>query len=107
MNSLFFAAPSWVLWLYVVLALVGLSRSQNESSQLACLTALAYLLAFAFVGRPENFYWGLMPAPFLAWGIGRMGNAWFSDQPSATHESDLPLTQSAARSQSAEIAASI
>jgi len=68
MNSLLFAAPTWLLWGYVLLALVGLSRSRDESSQIACLAALLYLLAFAIVGRPENFYWGLLPAPLLAWG---------------------------------------
>jgi hypothetical protein len=107
MNSLLFAAPTWLLWLYAVLTLIGLSRSQNESSQLACLTALAYLVAFAIIGRPENFYWGLMPAPFLAWGIGEIANACRHDRLSAIQESDLPLTQPAAKSLSAEIAASI
>lgn len=68
MNSLLFGAPGWLLWLYLLVALVGLSRGRNESSQVACLAALMYLLAFAVVGRPENFYWGLMPAPLLAWG---------------------------------------
>jgi hypothetical protein len=107
MNSLLFAAPSWLLWLYILLTLVGLSRSRYESSQLACLTALAYLVAFAIIGRPENFYWGLMPAPFLAWGIGEIANAWRSRQSSAAHELGLLCDQPAARSLSAEIAASI
>ena len=69
MNSLLFAAPGWLLWLYLLIALVGLSRSKSEASQTACVAALMYLLAFAIVGRPENFYWGLMPAPLLAWGV--------------------------------------
>jgi hypothetical protein len=104
MNSLLFAAPGWLLWLYVLLALVGLSRGRSESSQLACLTALAYIVAFAIVGRPENFYWGLMPAPFLAWGIGEMIAACSAGQGIARCElGDQP----AASSPSAEIAASI
>jgi len=68
MNSLLFAAPGWLLWLYLLSSLLGLSRRADESSHLACLSALAYLLAFALLGRPENFYWGLLPAPLLAWG---------------------------------------
>ena len=68
MNSLLFAAPGWLLWLYVLVALVGLSRDRSQASEVACVAALMYLLAFAIVGRPENFYWGLMPAPLLAWG---------------------------------------
>jgi hypothetical protein len=68
MNSLLFAAPGWLLWLYLLLALVGLASNCDETSQLACLAALGYLLVFAVLGRPENFYWGLLPAPLLAWG---------------------------------------
>src|SRR5206468_8637834 len=60
MNSLLFAAPGWLLWLYLLVALLGLSRGRDETSQVACLGALLYVLAFAIVGRPENFYWGLM-----------------------------------------------
>src|SRR5439155_10213390 len=33
MNALLFHAPGWLLWLYVLLALVGLSRQRDESSQ--------------------------------------------------------------------------
>jgi hypothetical protein len=75
MNSLLFAAPACLLWLYLLASLVGLSRRRDESSQLACLAALAYLVAFAFVGRPENFYWGLMAAPLLPWGVAHAPRA--------------------------------
>src|SRR5262245_46355934 len=68
MNSLLFHAPAWLLWLYLLVALIGLARQGDEPSRLACLSALVYLVAFAFLGRPENFYWGLLPAPLLAWG---------------------------------------
>jgi hypothetical protein len=68
MNGLLFAAPGWLLWLFVLAGLIGLTYRSNETNQLACLAAIGYLLAFAFVGRPENFYWGLMAAPLLAWG---------------------------------------
>ncbi len=71
LNSLLFAAPAWLLWLYLVLALVGLGRGKDEASQIACLASLGYLLAYAVIGRPENFYWGLLPAPLLAWGIAQ------------------------------------
>jgi hypothetical protein len=68
MNSLLFHAPGWLLWLYLLASLLGLARQPGQTSQVACLSALAYLAAFAFLGRPENFYWGLLPAPLLAWG---------------------------------------
>jgi hypothetical protein len=78
MNRLLMAAPAWLLWLYLVAALAGQSRGRDATSQLACLSTAAYLLAFAVLGRPENFYWGLIPAPLLAWGaasapFGRTG----------------------------------
>src|SRR4029078_1625264 len=78
-----FGAPAWLLWLYLFVALMGLSRGRNETSQVACLAALFYVLAFAVVGRPENFYWGLLPAPLLVWGaadgasaVAQMVNDW-------------------------------
>lgn len=84
MNSLLFAAPSVLLWIYLLVSLVGLSRGRDEASRLACLAALGYLLAFAIAGRPENFYWGLLPAPLLAWGIGQglttLGDLWRAAQ---------------------------
>ena len=61
LNSLFFAAPGSLLWLYLLLALIGLGRSRNEASHIACLASLGYLLAYAAIGRPENLYWGLLP----------------------------------------------
>jgi hypothetical protein len=70
MNKLLFDAPAWLLWLYLVAALVGLSQQHDDTSRLACLASFAYLIAFAVVGRPENFYWGLLSAPLLAWGAG-------------------------------------
>ena len=69
MNSLLFAAPGWLLWLYVLLGLLGLCRGRDETSQVACVATLLYLTAFAVVGRPENFYWGLLAAPLLVWGV--------------------------------------
>lgn len=79
MNSLLFSAPGCLLWLYVLVALIGLSRDRSQASETACVAALLYLLAFAIVGRPENFYWGLLPAPLLAWGavsgLGRLSDA--------------------------------
>jgi hypothetical protein len=68
LNSLLFAAPGWLLWSFLLASLLGLAHERDETSRLACLASLAYLVAFACVGRPENFYWGLLPAPLLAWG---------------------------------------
>jgi hypothetical protein len=72
MNGLLFKAPGVVLWLFLIASLVGFAVSSNDTSQVAGFSAAAYLIAFAFLGRPENFYWGLIPAPLLAWGVGSL-----------------------------------
>ncbi len=72
MNGLLFQAPGAVLWLFLLAGLLGACQSSGETEQLAGLAATAYVVAFAFLGRPENFYWGLIPAPLLAWGIGSL-----------------------------------
>ena len=69
MNGLLFAAPGALLWLYLLAALLGLASRGDETSHLAALASAAYLLAFAVIGRSENFYWGLLPAPLLAFGL--------------------------------------
>jgi hypothetical protein len=69
MNSLLFHWPAALLWLYLLLSLVGLAQRSDFASRASCLAALLYLVAFAFVGRPENFYWGLLYAPLLPAGV--------------------------------------
>lgn len=72
MNGLLFQAPGVILWLFLLAAFQGASASRNDTQQLVGLAAAAYTVAFAFLGRPENFYWGLIPAPLLAWSIGSL-----------------------------------
>ncbi len=69
MNSLLFHWPAALLWLYLLLALFGLANRADFASRVSCLAALLYVVAFAFVGRPENFYWGLLYAPLLPAGV--------------------------------------
>lgn len=72
MNGLLFAAPAVMLWLYLLGSLTGLAWRSDAASQLACLAAVLYILAFGIVGREENFYWGLMYAPLLPWGVAAL-----------------------------------
>jgi hypothetical protein len=69
LNSLLFAAPAAILWLYLLVGLFGLARRNDDTSMLCGLATLAYVAAFAIVGRPWNFYWGLLYAPLLPWGV--------------------------------------
>jgi hypothetical protein len=68
MNSLLFVWPAALLWLYLLASLLGLAHRTDDASRVCCLAALLYLGTFAIVGRPENFYWGLVAAPLLVWG---------------------------------------
>lgn len=68
MNGWLFLAPAWLLWLYLALAAYGLGQARNTTVQAAGWAVACFVLAFAVVGRPENLYWGLVPAPLLALG---------------------------------------
>ena len=69
MNSLLFHLPGVLLWLFLLSALLGLASRPDSTSRFCCCAALLYIVAFAVVGRSENFYWGLMVAPLLPWGM--------------------------------------
>jgi hypothetical protein len=69
MNSLLFHWPASLLWVYLLVALLGLAQRSDFASRTCCLAALLYLLAFGVVGRSENFYWGLLYAPLLPAGL--------------------------------------
>jgi hypothetical protein len=75
MNSFLYVAPNWLLVVYVFAALVGLADSPRRHCTLAAVAALLYLAAFCVVGLDINFYWGLMYAPLLPFGIIRFPQA--------------------------------
>ena len=106
MNGLLFAAPAGVLWLYLLAALAGLAARTDETSRLACFAALAYLLAFAVLGRPENFYWGLLPAPLLAWGAAHAPAALARKSRACMWQFKIRCSSSASKSSSASSAIS-
>jgi hypothetical protein len=68
-NALFLVSPAWLVAIAVPLALVGLAGWAHPVGARMALTAGAYVGAFLVLGRPDNFYWGLMYAPFLALGL--------------------------------------
>lgn len=67
MNQWLFTAPAWLLWLFLVLSVWGLAVDLLDATLVG--SVLAYLLIFAVAGRPENFYWGLLIAFQLPWGL--------------------------------------
>lgn len=69
MNSLLFAAAGPVLFLYLLLALLGLATVREERHALQFAAAVSFLAAFCLVGMKINFYWGLLFAPLLPAGV--------------------------------------
>jgi hypothetical protein len=59
---------SWTAF-YLPLALLGLYGSKGEDGLRVGLSMAAFLVAFAAVGHPYNYYWGLVDAPLLATGV--------------------------------------
>lgn len=65
MHPYLLLAPSWVTAIILPPALLGLAGWHSElGSRVAC-TVCIYVVAYLFIGRPENEYWGLMYA-FIA-----------------------------------------
>ena len=68
-NGVLTAAPMWVSALLLPLAVLGLLAWPSRADIRIVSTVFAYLLAFAFVGKPLNRYWGEMCTPLLTFGL--------------------------------------
>lgn len=66
-NLLFFAAPIGLLAIVLALSLLG-AGALPPALDRARLGVLVYVVAFALVGLPINFYWGLTWVPLLGFG---------------------------------------
>lgn len=55
--------------LLVPLTLLGWAAWRSPYAARYALTLAMWLLAFLVIGRPENFYWGMMIAPLLLVGL--------------------------------------
>ena len=67
--TLFALLPLPLIALAIPLALLGWAGLDNGSGHRSGLLLAVYLAAFAFIGRPDNFYWGIMVAPLLPVGL--------------------------------------
>jgi hypothetical protein len=97
MSDFLYAAPGWVVAMYLSIALIGLAGWRTEHGVLAACVVAAYLAAFSVVGNPYNGYWGLLYTPVLAFGIARAPVA-IADLlqvvwPSAPHASTLESSE--------------
>jgi hypothetical protein len=68
-NSMLLLAPKFVIALMVCLAIVGFAGTRDPWLLRAALIVCGYLASFSIVGRPDNFYWGLLIAPLLPIGV--------------------------------------
>jgi hypothetical protein len=68
-NILLHDAPLPITAILVCCAVVGLAGARDSRAQRAAFIASAYLAAFTIVGRPGNYYWGIMYTPMLSIGF--------------------------------------
>ncbi len=72
-NAPLILAPTWLMAVIAPLAFLGLAAQLDPLGERVALTVWGYAAAFLLVGRPENFYWGVLIAPF--WPLGLV-TAW-------------------------------
>jgi hypothetical protein len=68
-NALLILTPPWLSAVIVPIMLLGLASWPGPLGLRLAATCFGYNLAFLVVGRPDNFYWGLIVAPLMALGL--------------------------------------
>jgi hypothetical protein len=68
-NVILHVMPSPLIALAICLGILGLAGARDERAQRAALVVFGYVFAFTVVGRPDNYYWGILYAPLLSTGF--------------------------------------
>jgi hypothetical protein len=68
-NIVLAVLPAPLASLVLLAGLLGLVSARSPWLDRIAATVGAFLLLFTVVGRPDNYYWGLMIAPLLAMGL--------------------------------------
>lgn len=68
-TSLLATVPTQVTAILLPVALLGWAAWPSRYAARFGLTLIGWLGAFLLIGRPENFYWGLLMAPLLPIGV--------------------------------------
>ena len=68
-NLIVLAAGLWAAALVVPLALVGAAGRRDGLGLRLAILLIGYSLGFTAIGRPSNYYWGLVTAPLLSVGL--------------------------------------
>jgi len=62
------AYPDWIANIGIIMACFGWVSWRSMTGLLGTLLLAGYAIIFMVLGRPENFYWGLINAPILLLG---------------------------------------
>jgi hypothetical protein len=68
-NILLHFLPYPLIALALCLGVIGLAGAADARAQRAAVIVGGYLAAFLMVGRPDNYYWGILYAPLLPAGF--------------------------------------
>ena len=68
-NILLSVMPAPLASLVLLASLLGLASARSPWMARIAAAAVAFLALFMAVGRPDNYYWGMMIAPLLAMGL--------------------------------------
>lgn len=69
MDGVLLLLPLVVVAVLAPLMVLGLWSRRDEAGLLAAVTVSAYVVAFCFVGKPVNAYWGAVYTPLFAYGL--------------------------------------
>jgi len=68
-NIFLHMLPYPLIALAICLGGIGLAGARDDRASRAALIFFGYVSAFLVVGRPDNFYWGILYAPMLSAGF--------------------------------------
>jgi hypothetical protein len=68
-SSLLLVLPPWVTTVVTPLALLGWCAWRSAYALRTAAILVLWMVAFLFVGRPDNVYWGFLLAPLLPVGL--------------------------------------
>jgi hypothetical protein len=68
MNPVLMLLPTWLHALLVPTLLAGAWMWHTPAGRRLAATVTVYVGVFLIVGRPDNFYWGLLIVPMLPMG---------------------------------------
>jgi hypothetical protein len=68
-NILLHALPYPMIALALCLGVIGLAGAEDGRARRAAVLVAGYLSGFLVVGRPDNYYWGLLYTPLLPVGF--------------------------------------